>query len=72
MVTYHLEGCFIASPIFTSSLYCKMVEWCDCFCSNECNFWADIEKTLGNYREDEITDFFVSKKESTYLCTIKF
>ena len=29
----------------------------DTFFSNECDFWADIENALGDYREDEITEF---------------
>ncbi len=29
----------------------------DTFFSNECDFWADIENALGDYREEGITDF---------------
>lgn len=34
-----------------------LVRMMDTFFSNECDFWADIEKALGDYREEEITDF---------------
>lgn len=29
----------------------------DTFFSNECDFWADVENALGDYREGEITEF---------------
>lgn len=34
-----------------------LVGMMDTFFSNECDFWADIENALGDYREDEITDY---------------
>lgn len=34
-----------------------LVEMMDTFFSNECEFWGDIEKALGDYREDEITNY---------------
>lgn len=34
-----------------------LVGMMDTFFSNECDFWADIENALGDYREEEITDF---------------
>lgn len=34
-----------------------LVGMMDQFFSNECEFWADIENALGDYRENEITDF---------------
>ena len=37
--------------------YTRLVGLMDTFFSNECDFWADIENALGDYREKEITDF---------------
>lgn len=34
-----------------------LVRMMDIFFSNECEFWADIENALGDYREERITEF---------------
>ena len=34
-----------------------LVSLMDTFFSNDCDFWADIENALGDYRENDITNF---------------